>query len=320
MSLASYNYGIVAENNMMTGYHFFKSRTGLRKQANMYKIIVDSCGEFPEKLINDPCFSNVALTLSIDGWECPDDSEHFDQADFLRRMKASKNVPHSACPSPGAYQAEIEDSEADHIYIITLSSKLSGSYNAAVLAQNLYEEDAEDDDDEEMKLIHVFDSKSASIGQTLIGMKIAELEQQGLPFDEVVKETDKYIAEQHTFFCLESLDTLKKAGRLSGLKSILATTLNIKPVMGSTDEGTIQQLGQARGMAKAMDKMVECMMAVTKNPEEKTVAISHCAAPQTAAMLEQRVRAAAHFKDVFIVDPNGVSSLYAGPGGVIMVS
>ena len=103
------------------------------------------------------------------------------------------------------------------------------------------------------------------------------------------------------------------------IEAMLANTLNIKPVMGSTDEGSIQQLGQARGMAKAMDKMVECMMAVTENPAEKIVAISHCAAPSTANMLMERVKKAAKFKDVFTIDTQGVSSLYAGPGGVIMV-
>ena len=281
----------------------------------MYKIIIDSCGEIPQKLKGDGRFVNVPLTLSIDDWEKRDD-ETFDQADFIARMKASKNVPHSACPSPADYLEEIEEGDADHIYIVTLSAKLSGSYNAACLAKSLYEEDHEEED---LKKIYVFDSKSASIGQTLIGMKAAEYEDAGLSFEEVVEATEKFIAGEHTFFCLESLETLRKAGRLGSLKAMLANTLNIKPVMGSTDEGSIQQLGQARGMAKAMDKMVECMMAVTENPAEKIVAISHCAAPSTANMLMEKVKKAADFKDVFTIDTQGVSSLYAGPGGVIMV-
>ncbi|SCW52135.1 EDD domain protein, DegV family [Lachnospiraceae bacterium C10] len=284
----------------------------------MYKIIIDSCGEIPQKLKGDGRFVNVPLTLSIDDWEKRDD-EAFDQEEFLARMKASKNIPHSACPSPADYLAEIEEGDAEHVYIVTLSAKLSGSYNAACLAKSLYEEDHEDDEEDEIKKIHVFDSKSASIGQTLIGMKAAECEDAGLSFEEVVEATDRFIAGEHTFFCLESLETLRKAGRLGSLKAMLANTLNIKPVMGSTDEGSIQQLGQARGMAKALDKMVECMMAVTENPTEKIVAISHCAAPATANMLVERVKKAAKFKDVFTIDTQGISSLYAGPGGVIMV-
>ncbi|MQN01565.1 MAG: DegV family protein [Lachnospiraceae bacterium] len=282
----------------------------------MYKIIVDSCGEFTKAMEADTeHFAHVALTLQVGSWEQPDD-ETFDQKIFLKKMKESKEPPHSACPSPAAYLAAIEDNDADHVYIITLSSKLSGSYNAAVLAKSLYEEDHEDEDD--IKRVHVFDSKSASIGQTLIAQIVDQAEKAGRSFDEVIKTADEFIKGEHTFFVLESLETLRKAGRLGSLKAMLASTLNIKPVMGSTPEGSIQQLGQARGMIKALDKMIECMKDVTMNPGERVVAISHCAAPDTASSLKEKVKRTGLFKDVFVLDTIGVSSMYAGPGGIIM--
>ncbi|MBO6214317.1 MAG: DegV family EDD domain-containing protein, partial [Lachnospiraceae bacterium] len=163
------------------------------------------------------------------------------------------------------------------------------------------------------------DSKSASIGETLIAMKVAELEEEGKSFEEVVSETEKYIASQHTFFCLETLEHLRKAGRLSNLKAMIAGTLNIKPVMGSTDEGDICQLAQARGMNRALEKMADCMKNVTDNCSERILAISHCNAPQIANKLKEYVEKAANFKDIFIVDTAGISSLYAADGGVIMV-
>ena len=281
----------------------------------MYKILVDSCGDFPEELRNDSHFTRVPLTLSLDGWEKKDD-DSFDQADFLRRVARSKNVPKSACPSPGDYIAEIEKAEAKRVYIVTLSAQLSGSYNSALLAKNLYEEEAGED----AKQVYVFDSKSASIGQTLIAMKVDELEKKGLSFEEIVKQTEKYISGQHTFFVLESLETLRKAGRLGSLKARIASTLNIKPVMGSTDEGSICQLASARGMSRALDRMVECMISVTENTAEKILAISHCNAPQTAQLLVEKIKkAGTAFKGLFVVDTAGVSSLYAGDGGLIMV-
>lgn len=283
----------------------------------MYKIIIDSCGEFTPHMKEDKeHFAHVALTLQVGSWEQIDD-ETFDQRIFLKKMKDSKEPPHSACPSPAAYLAAIEDTDADNVYIITLSAKLSGSYNAAVLAKGLYEEDHEDEEDDQ-KNIHVFDSKSASIGQTLIAQHIEAAEKEGLLFDEVIKKVDAFIKEEHTFFVLESLDTLRKAGRLGSLKAMLATTLSIKPVMGSTPEGSIQQLGQARGMVRSLDKMVECMVQVTAHPQDKVVAISHCNAPDTASSLKEKVKRTGLFKDVFVLDTDGVASMYAGPGGVIM--
>jgi len=279
----------------------------------MYKIIIDSCGELNAQMKADPHFANVPLTLEVDGEEIVDDAS-FDQASFLAKVAASPTSPKSACPSPSAYMDEMED--AEHVYIVTLSAQLSGSYNSACLAKDLYEEDHEDEDDVR---VHVFDSKSASIGQTLIGLKIAECEEAGMEFSKVVETVDAYIAEQHTFFVLETLETLRKAGRLSNLKAKLASTLNIKPVMGSTEIGSIQQLGQARGMVRALDKMVECLLEVTQNCEDKVLAISHCNAPERAQMLKDKLLQKAKFKDIFIVDAQGVTSMYANDGGLVMV-
>lgn len=131
---------------------------------------------------------------------------------------------------------------------MTLSEKLSGSYNSAVLGKNLYLEDHPD------AKVYVFNSCSASVGETLIGLKIQELEEKGLSFEEVVEQTEAYILSQDTWFVLENLDTLRKNGRLGTVKALVATALKIKPVMGSTDEGTIIQLDQARGMKKASCK------------------------------------------------------------------
>lgn len=277
----------------------------------MYKILIDSCGELPQELKEDGHFSNVALVLEVDGQQIVDD-ETFDQADFLSRVAKSPNAPKSVCPSPDAYMQKMEG-DADHIYIVTLSAKLSGSYNSACVARDMYLEEHEN------ARVYVFNSKSASIGETLIGIKIAECEEAGMSFDDTVACVEDYISQQHTFFVLETLETLRKSGRLSNLKVIIASTLNIKPVMGSTVEGEICRLGQSRGMSKALDKMVSCMQEVTKNCEEKVLAISHCNCAERAYLLKAKLERAAKFKKIFIVDTAGVSTMYANDGGVIMV-
>lgn len=277
----------------------------------MYKIIIDSCGELSKEMQEDGHFENVPLTLQIGDTEIVDDKS-FDQADFLKKVAESEEGPKSACPSPDAYMQAM-DCDAEHIYVITLSSQLSGSYNSACLAKDLFLEDNED------KKICIIDSKSASIGESLIGLHIAACEEAGMDFETVVENVEKYIEEQHTFFVLESLETLRKAGRLSNLKAKLASTLNIKPIMGSTEEGRIQQLAQARGMNKALDRMVQSMMEVTQNCENRILAISHCNCKERALQLKEKIEKVASFKEIFIVDTAGVSSMYANDGGIIMV-
>lgn len=276
-----------------------------------YHIVVDSCGDLTEKMKRDGHFESVPLEIFVDDYHIVDD-ESFDQADFLRRVAESPNCPKSTCPSPERY-LKAYNCSADHVYAVTLSARLSGSYNSAVLGRSLYLEEKGE------KKIHVFDSKSASVGETLIALKIQECEEAGMEFEQVVRTVEAYIEEQDTYFVLETLETLRKNGRLSNLKAFVASTLNIKPVMGATPEGEICQLGQSRGMGKALDKMISVMLEKVSNCEEKILAISHCNNPKRARVVAEKIGSLAHFKDIFVVDTAGISSLYASDGGIIMV-
>ena len=278
---------------------------------SQYKIVIDSCGELPEDLKADGHFCTVPLLLDVDGYQITDD-ETFNQRDFLQRVKACIHSPKSSCPSPERYMSAYEG-EAEHVYVVTLSGKLSGSYNSAVLAADLYHEEHEDS-----KQIHVFNSKSASGGESLIAMKIVECEEKGLSFEEVIETVDKYIEEMSTFFVLENLETLRKNGRLSRVKALVASALKIKPVMGSTPEGSICQFDQARGMNKAIVKMVELVGEKGINIHEKIVAITYCNCPERAKLLEEAIRERLNPAKIVVMDTAGVSSMYANDGGVIV--
>mgnify|MGYP002508240746 CR=1 FL=1 len=132
---------------------------------------------------------------------------------------------------------------AEDIYVVTLSAKLSGSYNSAELAKKLYLEEHPN------RNIEVIDSKSASIGQTLIVMKIKELSEKGKNFSEISEAIRTFRDNLHTKFVLETLETLRKNGRLNNITAVLCSALNIKPIMGS-DDGMIIKLDQARGVIK----------------------------------------------------------------------
>ena len=137
--------------------------------------------------------------------------------------------------------------------------------------------------------------------------------------EKAKKLAEQFREEEHTYFVLESLETLRKNGRLSNLKALAADVLNIKPVMGSDPDGNIVQLDKARGMKKALDKMVTQMFKNAGNTEEKVLAISHCNCPERAEWVKELALSKGTFKDCFIVDTRGISSLYANDGGIIMV-
>ena len=276
-----------------------------------FKIIVDSCGELTEEMKRSGYYETASLSIDIDEHHIVDD-ETFDQKRFLALIAQSPNSPKSSCPSPETYMAGYR-CEAERVYAVTLSAELSGSYNSAVLGKNLYHGEYGEKD------IYVFNSRSASVGETLIALKIQECEEAGMEFEEVVRTVEGYIEGQHTYFVLETLETLRKNGRLKGIKSLMASALNIKPVMGSTPQGTICQLGQARGMKKALEKMIDEVARGVKRPEEKVLAISHCNCPERAGRVKELLLERMRPRDVIVLDTAGISSMYAADGGIIVV-
>lgn len=275
-----------------------------------FHIVADSCCELTADMKKRGNIEIAPLTLEVGGESILDD-ETFDQKYFLKRVAECPECPKSACPSPDYFRKSFLNG-AERCYAVTLSAQLSGSYNSAVLGANLAQEENED-----LK-IHVFNSRSASIGETLIVKKIVECEEAGMSFERVVETVELYISTQHTYFVLENLETLRKNGRLSKAKALVASALKIKPVMGSTPEGDIVQLDQARGINKALMKMVDAVVNDAQHVETKTLAVSHCNCPERAEMVKEALLERIAVQDVFVLDTQGVSSMYANDGGIII--
>jgi DegV family protein with EDD domain len=275
-----------------------------------FHIVADSCCELTVDMKKRGNIEIAPLTLEVGGESILDD-ETFDQKYFLKRVAECPECPKSACPSPDYFRKSFLNG-AERCYAVTLSAQLSGSYNSAVLGANLAQEENED-----LK-IHVFNSRSASIGETLIVKKIVECEEAGMSFERVVETVELYISTQHTYFVLENLETLRKNGRLSKTKALVASALKIKPVMGATPEGDIVQLDQARGINKALMKMVDAIVNDAQHVENKTLAISHCNCPERAEMVKEALLERLAVQDVFVLDTQGVSSMYANDGGIII--
>ena len=275
-----------------------------------FHIVADSCCELTADMKKRGNIEIAPLTLEVGGESILDD-ETFDQKYFLKRVAECPECPKSACRSPDYFRKSFLNG-AERCYAVTLSAQLSGSYNSAVLGANLAQEENED-----LK-IHVFNSRSASIGETLIVKKIVECEEAGMSFERVVETVELYISTQNTYFVLENLETLRKNGRLSKAKALVASALKIKPVMGATPEGDIVQLDQARGINKALMKMVDAIVNDAQHVENKTLAISHCNCPERAEMVKEALLERLAVQDVFVLDTQGVSSMYANDGGIII--
>lgn len=275
----------------------------------MYKLIGDSCTDVTEELLRSTNIHLVPLTIQIEEQVFIDDRT-LQQSKLLEAMNASEKSLSTACPAPEAFM-NLYAGEED-VYVITLSSKLSGSYNSAQVAKQMYLEENKE------KNIAVIDSMSASVGQTLILLKVQELAEQGLPFEQVVAEVEQYRDSLQTKFVLESLENLRKNGRLSNVKAFIANTLNLKPVMKSNGHGEIEKMDQARGMKRALDVMISSIEKDVKEAEQKIFGIAHCNNLEKALYVKEEVLRRVKFKDVIVVGTSGISTAYACDGGIIV--
>lgn len=281
-----------------------------------YKIIGDSCLDLTEELKKDPGFQMIPLTLQVGNVQVIDD-ETFDQSAFIEMVKACPECPKTACPSPESFKKAYEEADADAVFVITLSNHLSGSYNSAVLAKELYEEEKKEAGEPVTKKIAVIDSLSASSGELDQALYIRDLCEQGLDFETVAEMAEAYSHRMKTYFVLETLDTLCKNGRLSGLQAFFATALNIKPVMGA-EEGVIIKLDQARGINKALQRMCDIAVKETGDTSGKRVVICHVNHQERALYVKAELEKRASFKEIVITEAAGVATVYANDGGIIL--
>ena len=282
-----------------------------------YKIIGDSAMDLTQHMLEDKeHFSTVPLILQLGDKHYLDD-ENFDQKSFLKLISECAECPRTACPSPEEY-CKTYECDANDVYVVCITEKLSGSYNAARIAKTIYEEKHGDDS----KNIAIFNTLSGTAGMTCIGLFIEDLCKKGLPFNEIVKLTEEHIEKLQTFFVLGNLEFLRKNGRLSGTAALFATALNIKPVLFA-HEGEIKKFDTARGQNKALKKM--CGAAVKRAIEAnngsaslKRAVIVHCNCPDRAQLVETELRSLADFEEIVTADTRGVATIYAADGGVIV--
>ena len=160
-------------------------------------------------------------------------------------------------------------------------------------------------------------SSSASSGEVLVALKIRELAESGAPFKHVVREVEQFIYQMQTMFVLETLENLRKNGRLTRLQSVITGALKIKLLMGGTPEGEIYKIGQMLSMKQALSKMVD-RMAADPAHVGRTLVICHCncldRAFQVKEMCEQRCK----FGRIIITEAGGVTSVYANDGGIVV--
>lgn len=271
----------------------------------MIRFVADSSSDRP--VIPGMEVQYVPMIISTDD-KCYVDNEHLDVSEMLDYLAAHKGRSFTACPSVDGWLTAYEG--ADEIYAVTITSGLSGSYNAAMAARELYLQTHEE------AKIAVFDSLSTGPEMRMILEKLGELTAQGLPFEQVEQQVRQYQHRVRLFFSLQSVHNLSQNGRVSKVAAAAVGVLGIRIVGTASREGTLAQLAKCRGDRKALPALMEYMKEAGFDGGK--VRITHVRNPKLADQFADLVKTTWPASDVNVSASSGLCSYYAESGAILV--
>ncbi|HBG4071972.1 TPA: DegV family protein [Clostridioides difficile] len=275
------------------------------------KLIVDSACDLPDDIIEKYNIEVVGLNVSF-GEESYISGKEIDNETFYRKMSGSKVLPKTSCPSPDKF-LEAYHCQEESVLVINISSGLSGTYNSALLAKDMFEKEGNN------KKVEVIDSLSGSIGIGQLVLKAAILIKEGKEIEEIVSIINKYKDNPPFFGTLETLENAIKGGRINPIAGKIINTLNFKAIIQVAD-GVVTPIDKARGEGNSLKKLITLVESKIKDKEEKVLFIGHANCPEKAQKVREVMEKDVKYKDVVICEVGSVMGTYTSKGAILITA
>ncbi|WP_278242827.1 DegV family protein [Catenibacterium mitsuokai] len=269
------------------------------------KIVADSSCDMWE--LNGVDFAVAPMTISTDNKHYVD-NQKLDVRLMSEDLAKYKGISHTACPSVGSWLDCYEG--YDEVFVVTLTGAMSGTYNSAMTAKGIYEEE-----NENVK-VHVFDSLSTGPEMRLLIEKLKEMIEEDLPFEEIVEKGQDYLNHTRLFFALKSLHNFAMNGRVSKAVASAIGVLNISIFATASEEGTIQQISKCRGEKKVVKSMIEHLENAGYHGGK--VRISHADNLKLAHNVRDKILELYPHADIIVYPMGGLCTYYAEIGGLLV--
>ena len=269
------------------------------------KIVADSSADVIR--LDGANFASAPLKIVTSEKEYVDD-ENLDVYEMVNDLKSYKGRSSSSCPNANDYLAAFGG--AKEVICITITATLSGSYNSAMLAKKMYEEE------DPARKVHVINSLSTGPELVLAIEKLCELIDSGLEFDEVCNRIDKYITQTGLLFMLESLKNLANNGRVKPMVAKMAGLLGIRLVGKASDKGDLEPISKCRGEKKALECIISTLCELGYKGGK--IKLGHCFNEDAANKLKEMIISLYESAKVEIYALRGLCSFYAEKGGMLV--
>ena len=266
------------------------------------RVVTDSACDIPEEIARRLNIDIVSLSIRFGDEEFTDRVD-LSPEEFWAKCKASKTLPETAAPSPGAFQAAYERAKSDNcdgVIVLTLSALLSATNQSAVLGSEALGGALP---------VRVVDTKAVSMAQGLLVIDVAELAATGADLDQLVTHAESLVPKVGVVAMLDTLEHLIKGGRVGGARALLGQVLSIKPLLELKD-GVVAEAGRQRTRSKALVAIAE---ATKTHAPLKRLALVHGASSEVAT-LEKLAADIATENAIIVTDMGPVVGTHGGPG------
>lgn len=271
------------------------------------KIITDSSCDLNKDIIEKYNINIVPLNVSF-GEDTYIDGE-LDKSEFYERMRNSKELPKTSCPSPDKFMQSYEGDE--DVIIFTIASALSGTYSAALLAKNMMLEENPN------KKIAVIDTETGSIAQGQFIIKAAKLVEEGKTFEEVIDEIEKLKKDKFFYGSLETLENAIKGGRVNPLAGKIINALNMKVII-KVGDGEVKPIDSARGCNNSIKKVAGKISDMISNGNYTSLAIAHANCLEKAEKAKEIILKNHDFEEIIITEIGSVMGTYTSEGAILV--
>jgi len=280
------------------------------------KIMADSTCDLSQEIVEQYNISIIPLVVNIDGQEFRDRLD-IQTDEFYNKLETYKNPPTTSMPNPNAFITSIREAEAqgcNDVLCICMSSGTSGSYQAAILAQNLFHSTYP----ESQIRFEVIDSVSMSHGSGWLVMKCAMLLKNGYSLEQLIQYCEAIKYRIKHFLSVDDLENLIRSGRITGSSAIIGKVLNIKPIMSMKNtKGVV--IAKKRGHKQVLNYYIEEFIKHVDYEQTNFVIIGYTSDIHRAENLKIKLKGETEFKgEVYIMQMGVAVGTHVGLGGLSM--
>jgi DegV family protein with EDD domain len=273
------------------------------------RIVTDSTADIPLSVRKELGIEMVPLKIHF-GSETFLDAVTLQSEEFYGKLAAVSTLPTTSQPSPleflEVYKKLTEEPDTE-IISIHLASSLSGTYQSAVIACSMMEE--------QQNHVHIFDSRSASYGIGVLAVAAAKAAKEGQSVQQIMELVQRIRENFKIYFLVDTLTNLQKGGRIGKASALIGSLLNIKPILSLDHNGQVVPIDKVRGQKKAMARIIE-MMGEDIPGKSIHLHVAHANSIETAAQLREMIEAQFEVLSFGYIDLGPVVGTHTGPGTI----